>query len=59
MKKIDERVQKVAVTIDKKEIMSRFNNHVKTLKRQSYVKRIQNANFNSLKANLKCDDVLI
>ena len=31
-KKVDERVQKVAVTIDKKEIMFQFNDHVKTLK---------------------------
>ena len=58
-KKVDERVQKVAVTIDKKEIMSQFNDHIKTLKRHIYVKRIQNTKFISLKVNLKCDEVLI
>ena len=58
-KKVDERVQKVAVTIDKNEIMSRFNDHAKTLKRDIYVKCIQNTKLNSLKANLKCNEVLI
>ena len=58
-KKVDKRVQKVAVTIDKNEIMSRFNDHAKTLKRDIYVKGIQNTKLNSLKANLKCDEVLI
>ena len=51
--------QKVVVTIDKKEIMSRFIDHVKIIKRPIYVKRIQNTKFNSLKANLKCDKTLI
>ena len=58
-KKVDDRAQKVAETIDKKETMSRFNNYVKTLKRSIFVKRIQNTKFNSLQANLKCNEVLI
>ena len=39
--------------------MSQFNDHIKTLKRHIYAKRIQNTKFISLKANLKCDEVLI
>ena len=50
-KKIDDRVQKTPVSIGVKEIMSRFNDHIKTLKRHIHIKRIQNAAFNSLKAN--------
>ena len=51
-KKTDDRVQKAPVSIGVKGIMSHFNDHIKTLKRHIHVKRIQNAAFNSLKANL-------
>ena len=53
------RVQKAPVSIDVKEIMSRFNDDIKTLKRHIHLKRIQNAAFNSLRANLKSNEVLI
>ena len=48
-KQMDRRAQKVSISIDVKDISSRFNTHVKTLKRCIYVKRIQHKAFNNLK----------
>ena len=49
----DRRVQKVSVSIDVQEVSTRFNLHVRTLKRHILVKRIQHTAFNNVKANLQ------
>ena len=49
----------MAVSINTEEIIHKFTNHVKTLKRHIYIKRIQNTTFNSLKANLHDNEVII
>jgi len=59
-KKVDNRIQKVSVSISSsEEIMSLFNDHVKVLKKHIHVKRIQNAKFNSLKKDLQGNEVII
>ena len=59
-KKVDERIQRITVILeDIDDIIDVFNHHLRTLKRHIYVKRIQNAKLNSLKANLKNNEVLI
>ena len=52
-KQVDRRAQKVSVSIDVKDVSSRFNTHVKALKRHIHVKRIQHTAFSNLKSNLK------
>ena len=52
-KQVDRRAQKVSVSVDVQDVSSRFNTHVKTVKRYIYVKRIQHTAFNNLKSNLK------
>ena len=52
-RQVDCRVQKVSVSIDIQLVSTRFNGHVRTLKRHIYVKRIQHTAFNNVKANLQ------
>ena len=51
-RQVDWRVRKFSVSIDVQEVSAFFNSHVRTLKRHIYVKRIQHAAFNNVKANL-------
>ena len=59
MKKVDDKVRKVAVSIEDEDVIDHLNRHLQTLKRHIYVKRIQNATFNNLKANLAEGEVLL
>ena len=52
-RQVDPKVQKVSISIDVQEVSTRFNAHVRTLKRHIHVKRIQHTMSNSVKANLQ------
>ena len=52
-KQVDRRAQNVPISIDVKDVSSRFITHVETAKRHIHVKRIQHTAFNNLKSNPK------
>ena len=58
-KKVDEKIQKAASSVNTEEIIILLGSHVKTLKEHIRVKRIQYAKFHALKANLHDDEILI
>ena len=58
-KKVDEKIQKAASSVETEEVITLLMSHIKTLKSHIHVKRIQHAKFHALKANLHDDDLLI
>jgi len=58
-KKVDEKIQKAASSVETEEVITLLMSHIKTLKSHIHVKRIQHAKFHALKANLHEDELLI
>ena len=58
-KQVDHRAQKVSISIDVKDVSSRFNTYVKTLKRHIHVKRIQLTAFNNLLISYNSNKLII
>jgi len=58
-KKVDEKIQKAALSVATEEVITLLMSHIKTLKSHIHVKRIQHAKFHALKANLHEDELLI
>ena len=57
--KVDGKVKKVVRSVDVEEATELFNEQVKILKAQIFVKRTQNTHYNRLQQNLKTNEFII